>query len=333
MRVFRERLTDSRPLLYDGGFGSQLFARGIELVNSTIANDSHPDAVREIHRAYIDAGSEAVGTNTFVASALHLEMADRTGSAADDIARQAAEHARKAVDASGADVYVGGSIGPSPGAIEADSGDTVFGIANEKVRDAHARLSGALAEGGVDFFMIETQFSANEAAIAVDEARRHGLPIAVSMTYKSTKDRKTGDIVYRTDWGHSPQTLIDALASGKFSDGENLLPYVDVVGLNCGAETQLVEHTGMAYAIEGTRQTKEAIAGREGPDRIVAYPNAGMPTLNKEMETTYSQTPDDMALDLAALVSEGASIVGGCCGTGPDHIASFRVALDRNEGK
>ena len=192
MSSFKERLSDPRPILYDGGFGSQLFARGIELINSTIANDTHPEAVKDIHRAYIEAGAETVGTNTFVASALHLEMADRTGDAADDIARKAAENARVAVEKSGARVYVGGSMGPSPGAIEADSGDTVFGIANEKVRDAHARLSTALAEGGVDFFMIETQFSANEAAIAVDEARKHGLPIAVSMTYKVHEGSQNG---------------------------------------------------------------------------------------------------------------------------------------------
>lgn len=329
MSSFRERLSDPRPILYDGGFGSQLFARGIELINSTIANDTHPEAVQDIHVAYIEAGAETVGTNTFVASALHLEMADRTGDAADNIARKAAENARVAVKKSGAKVYIGGSMGPSPGAIEADSGDTVFGIANEKVRDAHARLSRALAEGGVDFFMIETQFSAKEAAIAVDEARKHGLPIAVSMTYKCTKDRKTGEVVYKTDWGHSPQTLVDTLASGDHSGGEDLLPFVDIVGLNCGAETRDVEHTGMLYAIEGTRQISRAIEGSDHPIRIMAYPNAGMPTLNKAMETTYSQSPKDMAVHLDALLSEGASIVGGCCGTEPEHIAAFRAVLDR----
>lgn len=328
MLLFRERLSDPRPLLYDGGFGSQLFARGIELINSTIANDTHPEAVQDIHTAYIEAGAETIGTNTFVASALHLEMADRTGDAADEIARQAARNARLAVEKSGKQVYVGGSMGPSPGAIEADSGDTVFGIANEKVRDAHARLSKALVDGGVDFFVIETQFSAKEAAIVVNEARKHGLPIAVSMTYKCTKDRKTGEVVYKTDWGHSPQMLIDTLASGEYSDGENLLPYVDIVGLNCGAESRLVEHTGMAYAIEGTRQIAKAIEGSDHPIRIMAYPNAGMPTLNKAMETTYSQSPDDMAVHMDALLSEGASIVGGCCGTSPEHIAAFRTVLD-----
>ncbi|MEE2753025.1 MAG: homocysteine S-methyltransferase family protein, partial [Candidatus Latescibacterota bacterium] len=167
MITFEERLKEDRPILYDGGFGSQLFARGIQLTNSTLANESDPDVVADIHKAYIEAGSEAVGTNTFVASALHLEMAGKEGEDADEIARLAVRNAKRAVRESGRDVYIAGSIGPSPGAIEADAGDTTFGIADEKVRDAHRRLSLVLAEEGVDFLLIETQFSANEAAIAV----------------------------------------------------------------------------------------------------------------------------------------------------------------------
>lgn len=326
---FKDRLVDPRPILYDGGFGSQLFARGIELINSTLANELHPDAVQDIHLTYIEAGCEAIGTNTFVASALHLEMADKTGEAVEEIAHLAAKNARAAVEQSGREVYVGGAIGPSPGAIEADSGDTVFGIPNDKVRESHARLSKALAEGGVDFFTIETQFSANEAAIAVDEARKHGLPIAVNLTYKCTKDRRSGELIYKTDWGHSPQTLVEILASGTHSAGDDLLPSVDVMGLNCGAETQLPEHTGMPYAIEGTKQIVRSIeaAGLEGK-RVMAYPNAGMPELNKDMETVYSQSPEDMVAHLDNLLAAGASIVGGCCGTGPEHISTFRQKLD-----
>ena len=219
MKTFEKRLKEDRPILFDGGFGSQLFARGVELTNSTLANESHPEAVTDIHTAYIAAGSEAIGTNTFVASALHLDMAGKEGEEADEIARLAVRNAKAAVEESGKDVYIGGSIGPSPGAIEADAGDTTFGIADDKVRDAHRRLSDVLAEEGVDFFLIETQFSANEAAMAVDEARKHGLPILVSMTYKYTKDRKTGEIIYKTDWGHSPASLLDALSNGEHSGG------------------------------------------------------------------------------------------------------------------
>ncbi len=329
MVSFEERLKENRPVLYDGGFGSQLFARGVELTNSTLANESHPEAVVDIHKTYIASGSEAIGTNTFVASALHLDMAGKEGDDADAIGRLAVQNARRAVEESGQDVYVGGSMGPSPGAIEADAGDTTFGIPNEKVRDAHRRLSDALANEGIDFFVVETQFSANEAAIAVDEARKQGLPILVCMTYKSTKDRKTDEIIYKTDWGHSPPSLLDALASGEHSGGDNLLPYVHGIGLNCGAETQKQDHTGMPYAIEGTRQIGKAFEDRgiAGKTRV-AYPNAGMPKLDKNMETVYSQSPSEMSSRLSDLIEAGAGFVGGCCGTGPEHIAAFRKTLD-----
>ncbi len=329
MKAFDERLKEDRAILYDGGFGSQLFARGVELTNSTLANESHPEAVTDIHLAYIAAGSEAIGTNTFVANALHLEMADKEGEDADEIARLAARNARVAAEQSGKDVYVGGSMGPAPGAIEADAGDTTFGIPDVKVRDAHRRLSAALAGEGVDFFIIETQFSANEVAIAVDEARKHGLPILVSLTYKYTKDRESGEIVYKTDWGHSPTSLLDSLASGEHSDNEDLIPYINGMGLNCGAETREIDHTGMPYAIEGTKQLARALKDR-GIDgkTLIAYPNAGMPQLNRSMETVYSQSPEDMSGYLDELVGTGARFVGGCCGTEPEHIAALRQTLD-----
>ncbi len=328
MKPFIERIAEDRPMLYDGGFGSQLFARGIELTNSTLANEAHPDAVVDIHRTYIEAGVDAIGTNTFVASELHLEMAGKDPASSGQLAAQAARLARQAVEESGREVYVGGSIGPSPGAIESDAGDTTFGIADSKVRDAHARIIDALVEGGVDFFAIETQFSAKEAAIACHIARQAGLPIAINLTLKYTKDRKTGNIVYKTDWGHSPEDLLEFLASGEFSNGDNLLDHVHLLGLNCGAENRRSEHTGMAYAICGSEQIGEALKARGLSKRIMTYPNAGMPQLDSEHRTVYSQTPDDMAARIPDLLDSGAYIIGGCCGTTPDHIRAFRQALD-----
>lgn len=328
MKPFIERIAEERPLLYDGGFGSQLFARGIELTNSTLANEAHPDAVVDIHRTYIEAGVDAIGTNTFVASELHLEMAGKDPSSAVQLAKKAAQLARRAVEESGRSVYVGGSIGPSPGAIESDAGDTTFGIADAKVRDAHARIVDALVEGGVDFFAIETQFSAKEAALACNIARQAGLPIAINLTLKYTKDRKTGAVTYKTDWGHSPADLIDILASGEFSNGDSLLDHVHLLGLNCGAETRRSEHTGMAYAICGSEQIGQALQARGLSKRIMTYPNAGMPQLDSQHRTTYSQTPQDMAAHIPELLDSGAYIIGGCCGTTPDHIRAFRQAID-----
>ena len=330
MRPFMERLQDdAHPIVYDGGFGTQLFARGIELANSSLANQLHPEVVVEVHKEYIESGSEVIHCNTFVASSLHMEMAASIEGDSAEIASLAVRHARRAVEEVGADVYIAGSLGPSPGAIEADSGDTVFGIANERVKEAHAQVAEALAEGGVDLFVLETMFSAKEAAMAVNVARQFDLPIAVNMTYKYTKDRKTGEVVYKTDWGHSAADLIDALTSGEFSDGVDLLEYVQILGLNCGAEQERTEHTGMPYAVNGTLQLRAVLEARgiEGK-RMMAYPNAGLPKIDRKTRLTfYSQGPEEMTAILPDLVEAGAYIIGGCCGTGPKHIRAFREVL------
>jgi methionine synthase I (cobalamin-dependent) len=316
-------------MIYDGGFGASLFHRGVELVNSSLANESNPDAVVGIHSAYLDAGADAIGTNTFVASTLHLDMAGKDGDGADRIVRLGVEHARRAVERSGRDAYIAGSIGPSPGAIEADSGDVDMGISNSAVRDALERLGNQLAECGVDFLCLETMFSANEAALAVEVLRGFGLPIAVNMTYKYTRDRRSGETVYRTDWGHSPADLLDILASGEFSRGEDLLDWVHILGTNCGAEPRRVEHTGMPYAVNGTRQLRLAMAERNiSSKRLMAYPNAGLPRLDGNMRTYYDQDPEEMSSGVAELLEEGAYLVGGCCGTDPDHIRAFRALVD-----
>ena len=97
MSKFLDRLATDRPLIYDGGFGSELFARGIELTNSTLANEAHPDAVVDIHKAYIAAGADLIGTNTFVASELHLEMAGKDPDQAGALTRTATDLARRAI--------------------------------------------------------------------------------------------------------------------------------------------------------------------------------------------------------------------------------------------
>lgn len=335
MKTFLERLEESRPMVYDGGFGSELFKGRIELTNSALANELHPNAVVDIHAAYIEAGTDVIGTNTFVASPLHLEMAGKAANEAGRIAALAVEHAKTAVETSGREVYIAGSVGPSPGAIESDAGDTEFGIADVKVRDAHEQVIHALAQAGVDLICIETMFSAKEAAIAADVARKTGLPVAINLTCKYTKDRKTGKVIYRTDWGHSAGDLLDFLGSGEFSDGDDLREHVRIVGMNCGAETRRVEHTGMAYAINGIRQFREALASRGiSGIHLMAYPNAGLPQLERKTgRTTYSQTADDMMRSVPELIDAGAAIIGGCCGTGPSHIRAFHGTMNGGQGK
>ena len=328
----RARLEEAKPLIYDGGFGSQLFARGIELANSTLANELHPEAVVDIHSDYIRAGADAIGTNTFVASELHLKMAGRETKDVNGLVKKAVEHAKAAVERCGKEAFIGGSVGPSPGAIEADVGCKEFGIPDTDVRAAHERVVHALAEGGVDFLNLETMFSATEAVMIVDIARHTGLPIAVNLTYKYTGNRATGGFTYRTDWGHSAKDLVETLAGKNNLDTGNLLEFVQVLGLNCGAESRRKEHTGMPYAVNGIRQLHEAVDEHALEEkRLMAYPNAGLPYLDEKRRTCYSQTPEEMAANIGELLEAGASIIGGCCGTGPEHIRAFREAVDSFE--
>ena len=328
MKTFQERLKSNKPILYDGGFGSQLFARDIELANSALANELHPAAVVDIHSDYINAGAEVIGTNTFVASPLHLEMAGQNASDAQRLIRLAVQHAKAAVQQSEKEVYIAGSVGPSPGAIEADSGDTTFGIPNADAREAHKLVIHTLAEEGVDFLCLETMFSAKEAALAVDVARQAGIPVALNLTYKWTKERRTGNIIYRTDWGNSPADLLEILMDNEFSGGNSLLDAVSIIGVNCGAESKRDEHTGMPYAIAGIQQLNTALAetGVNGK-WMMAYPNAGMPKLDENHNTVYTQTPAEMASHVPTLIEAGAYLIGGCCGTTPEHIKAFREAI------
>ena len=220
------------------------------------------------------------------------------------------------------------SVGPSPGAIEADSGDTTFGIPNADAREAHKLVIHTLAEEGVDFLCLETMFSAKEAALAVDVARQAGIPVAVNLTYKWTKERRTGNIIYRTDWGNSPADLLEILMDNEFSGGNSLLDAVSIIGVNCGAESKRDEHTGMPYAIAGIQQLNTALAetGVNGK-WMMAYPNAGMPKLDENHNTIYTQTPAEMASHVPTLIEAGAYLIGGCCGTTPEHIKAFREAI------
>jgi methionine synthase I (cobalamin-dependent) len=165
--------------------------------------------------------------------------------------------------------------------------------------------------------------------MAAEAARQTGLPIALNLTYKYTRDRKSGAEVYRTDWGHSAGDLLDILVGGEFSNGVDLLGHTQVLGLNCGAEPTRAEHTGMPYAISGVRQLRQALEERGlGGVRFMAFPNAGLPRLDKDRKIThYPHSPEEMAAKAGELLGEGAYLIGGCCGTTPAHIRALRAAL------
>jgi 5-methyltetrahydrofolate--homocysteine methyltransferase len=283
-----DRVRAGEILVFDGGYGTMLFAAG--LANGAcpeLWNDTHADVVRGIHQAYVDAGSQIIETNTFGGSRLKLneyQLGDRTR----ELNVKGGHLARGAAAPDG---YVAGSIGPTsrlPLEYALDAG-----VADEEYEATFREQAEALAEGGVDLFAVETMMFPQEATAAVRACKQvTDLPVMATMffQYEELHDRD------RTMWGESPAAVAtNLLAAG-----------ADIVGMNCGR--------GPDRAIVIIREMRGAT---DAP--LVAYPNAGLPISTGE-QVTYELGPEAMARDYPALLDAGCNIVGACCGSNPDHL-------------
>jgi 5-methyltetrahydrofolate--homocysteine methyltransferase len=290
-----DRLRAGQILVFDGGYGTELFAAG--LANGAcpeLWNDTHADVVRAIHQGYFGAGSQIVETNTFGGSRLKLneyQLGDRTR----ELNVKGARLARAAAPAAG---YVAGSIGPTsrlPAEYE-PLGDTT----DDEYVATFREQAEALAEGGVDLFAVETMMFPQEATAAIRACKAAAdLPVMATMffQYEELHDRD------RTMWGESPAEVAkNLLAAG-----------ADVVGMNCGR--------GPDRAIVIIREMREVTAAP-----LVAYPNAGLPIMQGD-RVTYELGPAAMARDYPALLEAGANIVGACCGSNPVHIRHIAAVV------
>jgi len=290
-----ERVKGGDLLVFDGGYGTALFAAGLlDGHCPEIWNDTHADVVRGIHRGYFDAGSDLVETNTFGASPLKLrEYNERYGHDVSGRTRELNERgARLARAVCPSDRWVAGSIGPTS-CVPADYGVGDNVATDDEYIEAFTEQAEALAEGGVDLFAVETMMFPQEAVAAIRACKRStDLPVMATMffQYEEQHDRD------RTMWGESPADVARSL----------LAAGADIVGMNCGR--------GPDRAIPIIREMRSAT---DAP--LIAYPNAGLP-LTTGGRTTYEQSTEAMAKDYPALLDSGASIVGGCCGSGPEHI-------------
>jgi len=283
-----ERVRAGEVLVFDGGYGTELFAAG--LANGAcpeLWNDTHADTVRRIHKGYFDAGSQIVETNTFGGSRLKLNEY-RIGDRTRELNERGARLARSVAPAGG---FVAGSIGPTsrlPAEYE-PLGDTT----DEEYFEAFREQAAALAEGGVDLFAVETMMFPQEARAAVRACKAVAeLPVMATMffQFEELHDRD------RTMWGESPgEVATTLLAAG-----------ADAVGMNCGR--------GPDRAVVIIREMR-AVTGAP----LVAYPNAGLPITQGD-RVAYELGPEEMAKDYPALLDAGAGIVGACCGSNPAHI-------------
>ncbi len=288
MTRFSDALARNRALLADGATGTNYQDMGIApgVAPEEWVFDA-PERVAELHRRFAEAGSEIVLTCSFGGSPLRLEDGPLAGRAA-ELNLCAAKVAREAV---GDDVLVGGSMGPT-----GQLPDPFGPLTQEQCAAAFAEQASALAEGGVDFLVLETFFAREEAMWAIEGVQSASdLPLVVSFSF----DQGT-----RTMMGLGPADVVEAIAPLG----------VAALGANCGR----------SLADTDVLVSEFFDAGLALP--LWIKPNAGVPKVEGD-RVVYEAGPEDLAAHVAEYVKRGARVVGGCCGSTPAHIAAIAAAL------
>jgi 5-methyltetrahydrofolate--homocysteine methyltransferase len=286
-----ELISQGKTLVSDGAWGTFLQAKGLKTGECPeLWNIDHPEAVLDIAQGYIDAGADTIETNSFGGNRFKLE-GFRLESRVYEINRKAAEISRKAA---GDDKYVLGSIGPTGKILM--MGD----VTEEELYDAFKEQAIALYDGGADALVIETMTAIDEASIAVRAARENTpCEVICTMTFDHLV---TGD--YRTMMGVSPTEMVEELKAAG----------AHIVGANC------------SNGIEGMIKITEEIRSVDKTIPILIHANAGLPVL-QGMCTVFPESPDMMAAFAPQLAKAGANIIGGCCGTTPEHIHRLAEVL------
>lgn len=290
-RGILETLKDGKILAYDGAWGTFLIRQGWRPGECPeLWSLEHPEKVLNVAKSYIDAGSDLIGTNSFGGSIFKFE---RYGLEArvDEINQAAARISRQAA---GDEHWVLGSIGPS-------GKMTVTGeVEEEDFYRAFGDQAEALAKGGADGICVESMSALDEAQAAVKAAKdRTDLVVVASFTFEPTVQGE-----FRTMMGVSPAEAVRGAGNAG----------ADIVSTNCGKGYDGIEQV--------LREMREAVP--EIP--LMIYPNAGIPE-NREGEDVFPATPEDMAAQVPLWRKTGASIIGGCCGTTPDHIRAIKRAI------
>ena len=281
-------LMDSGSIVTDGAWGTQLQQRGLANGDCPDAwNLSHAELVEEVPRAYVEAGSQVVLTNTFRANRLALDSYD-LASRVTEINRAGAEISLRAA---GTRALVFGSIGPSGKMLLTGE------VSEAELQEAFEEQAAALAATAVAGLVIETMSDLKEAKIALSAAKGTGLPVVVCMVFDSGRN------LDRTLMGDTPVSCARELTAAG----------ADVIGANCGQ--------GIESYVNVCRQLR---AGTELPIWIKA--NAGVPHI-EQGQVVYQTTAEDFARYVPELVAAGAQWVGGCCGTSPEFIRQLRASL------
>ena len=291
-----DRLTPllaERPwLLADGAIGSNLFERGLQSGDAPeLWNTDHPRRVADLHRAFVDAGADIILTNTFGGTRHRLKLHKADGRVA-ELNERAALTARGEADRAGRVVLVAGSMGPTGEILE-----PLGPLSSDAAREAFAEQAAALARGGVDILWIETMSSVEETDAAVAGARTVDLPVVATLSF---------DTNGRTMMGITPSELADLHRRHRLA----------ACGSNCGVSPAELVASMVNLA---TASDPAAI--------LVAKANCGIPQF-VDGAIRFNGTPELMAHYACLSLDAGARIIGGCCGTTPEHLRVMRRALE-----
>lgn len=281
-----QEIQKGRVLVSDGAWGTFLQKKGLSPGECPEQwNVTHPTDVFDIAESYIKAGADMIETNSFGGNYFKLKNYGLEGSVF-ELNKAAAEISRKAA---GPNCYVLGSVGPSGKLLMMEE------VTEAELYQAFKEQSTALEAGGADAIVIETMTDLEEARIAVKAAKENTTcEVICTMTFDKIL---TGE--FRTMMGISPTEMTEVLIEAGAS----------IIGANCG--NGIADMIGIVKEI---RQVNSSIP-------ILIHANAGLPHYC-EGETTFPETPDDMAAHVKEITAAGANIIGGCCGTTPDHICA-----------
>lgn len=292
MKKILERIGAGEILLCDGATGTMLMTEGLAAGECPERmNLDKSRAVENVARSYLEAGADIIQTNTFGGSPLKLAQYSLDGHT-EEINRAAVEIVRSVV---GSRAYVSASVGPS-GRLLKPYGDTD----PDEIFSGFQRQIGALADAGADIISIETMTDLAEAVLAVKAARSvsPSIPVAASMTFDFTPNG------FFTIMGTGVREAASSLADAG----------AEMVGSNCG--------NGIENMIKIAEEYK-----RNTSLPIIIQSNAGIPIVKGD-SIIYPESPEFMADGCIRLLEIGVNVIGGCCGTTPDHIAAFRKAVD-----
>ena len=290
-----QRLLDEKgTLLTDGATGTNLFQMGLQTGDAPeLWNIDHPDRIRAHHRSMVEAGCDIILTNSFGGTRHRLKLHGAENRVA-EINEAAARLAREVAEEAERPIVVAGSMGPTGELFQ-----PLGALTHETTRDAFAEQAQALVRGGVDVLWIETLSSQEEVDAAIEGAETTGLPVVCTVSF---------DTNGRTMMGITPEGFASHCST---ADHRPL-----AFGSNCG-----VGASELVAAVLNMRR------GADDDAIIVAKANCGIPEW-RDGELTFNGTPELMA-DYAVLARDaGARIIGGCCGTTPEHIRAMRAALD-----